>query len=87
MITPAELSTLYNATKVRGIAKTSEAEALKGAVAKAINYAANTGERRVKWVGIMTDELLSELESYGYTVTLSKDPNQRDVKNVYIISF
>lgn len=87
MITPDKLTTLIQATEVRSIADSAEAEALEGSIAKAINYAANTGEHHAKWVGVMTDTLRTKLESYGYKVELAKDANLRDVNNVYIISF
>ena len=87
MITPDKLTTLIQATEARSVADNAEAEALEGGVAKAINYAANTGEHRAKWVGIMTDTLKTKLESYGYKVGLAKDANLCDVSNVYIISF
>lgn len=87
MIAPSDLSTLQSAAAVKAVASNALADQLEGAVARAINIAANTGETSVDWNGALTDEIKQTLESQGYTVKQLCDAYMRPVLNMYTIEW
>ena len=89
MISPKDLSTLKSASEVLTVAKTANEEQVESAVARAINYAANTstdGKVIVEWNQPLPDALITKLTANGYLVKNKKDAYSRDIKNMYIIT-
>lgn len=87
LIPASELSTLKPATTVHTIAANAAEIHLKGAVARAINGAANTGEYSVVWNDKLTDTLKQELIDNGYEIEEAKDAYRSPINGRYIISW
>lgn len=87
MIAPSDLSTLQSAAAVKVVAVNALEDQLEGAVARAINTAANTGETSVEWNGFLSDNVRSLLTSNGYVVSLVCDAYLRPVANMYKIDW
>lgn len=85
MIKPEDLSTLLPASEAAAVADAAIAEQEEGAVARAINTAANTGETRIEWIGALSDEMKSKLDAKHYIVKPKKDSYGKDILNMYII--
>ena len=89
MIAPKDLSTLLPASEALKSAKESVDSRLECAVARAINYAANTsddGNIVVDWNQPLTDTLITKLESLSYTVKHKLDAYGNQIQNFYVIS-
>ena len=89
MIASKDLSTLIPASELLQHAKSSKLEYLESAVARQLNYAANTSDNgyvKIDWDQPLPKELINKLSSFGYTVEPKKDLYGSDVKNYYIIT-
>lgn len=85
MIAKENLSTLLPASEVIQHAKSAVFEHELGAVARAINTNANTGETATVWNGPLSDEVKEKLEANNYIVKPHKDAYSRDIPNMYTI--
>ena len=63
------MTELRPASDSRATAQDAEKDIQLMAVAYAINNAANTGETRTIFQGVLLDDVRTQLESKGYTVT------------------
>ena len=72
------MTELRSASDSLATAQSAEKDIQLKAVAFAINSAANTGETRTVFQGVMLEEIKQELESNGYVVQNynSVDPNK-----------
>lgn len=73
LIPIANISTLQNTTVVQAAAAGALAEQELGAVARAINTAANTGETKVHWGHTLLQSTLAALDTAGYVVAADED--------------
>lgn len=64
-----ELQTLKNASDVKTVAESAEADQQEQAIAYLINTAANCGQYDVTYNGKILETVLTKLETEGYTVT------------------
>lgn len=69
LIPQDEMRTLKAASAVKAVATTAIVDQQRGAVAYAINNAANTGETSVVINSKLDETLITELEGQGYTLT------------------
>ena len=81
LIPPADLSNLHDAAEVLTVAQSAVEDQTKGAIARCINNAANTGETSVIWPSSLTDEIKGWLQDAGYKVGIS-NPTGRDYRYV-----
>lgn len=89
MIVAKDLSTLLPASELLQHAKSSNLEQLESAVARQLNYAANTSQNgyvRIDWNQALPKELIAKLESYGYVVESKKNLYGLAIQNYYIIT-
>ena len=87
MIPQDKISELQTAVELRKVAKAAPEELLRGAVARAINLAANTGELSVGWTGVLTDTIRKEVEAKGVTVTEQLGHDMKPMPNTWIFSW
>lgn len=82
-------STLRPASELREIADNAPTVLMRGAVARACNDAALTGERCVEWTGELTPEFKLELESdpYNYKVENKLAPDGVIIPNMWIFNW
>lgn len=85
MIKPEDLSILLPASEAESVADSAIAEQEEAAVARAINYNANTGEKCTPWNGPLSDGIKSKLKTKGYKVENQKDAYANDIPDMYII--
>lgn len=80
-----ELTELKPASEVAQIASEAEFIHEKESVAAAINNAANTGTRSIRWSKPLSDKMQEELEAQGYRVT--QNDRAADPDTSWTISF
>lgn len=81
-------STVKPASQLKLIATEAPDKLMRGAVARACNGAAVTGEFAVEWMGELTDTFKTELEDvFGYKVTNKLAPDLVPIPNIWIISW
>lgn len=89
MIAMNELSKLIPAAEALEVAKSAKSAQEESALARAINYAANTsddGNIVLDWNQPISDDLIEKLKSYEYNVEHKKDAYGNMIQNFYIIS-
>lgn len=69
LIPTEDISTLKPASEVKAVADAAIRIQQEAAVARLINYAANTGEHTVVWQHPMDDALRDVLQGQGYKIT------------------
>jgi len=87
LIPQEELPVLKSAADVKSVSDNAKFDAEKMAVAKLINSTANTGEYTVLYNNQLSDDVITELESEGYTVTQRSPLMTAEPKFQYIISW
>lgn len=85
MIKPENLSTLLPASEAAAVADAAIDEQEEGAVARAINYNANTGETCTEWTSGLSDKMKAKLESKKYKVIPKTDAYGVEIPNMYYI--
>lgn len=73
LIAKDNMTTLVSAADARTIAKSALLIQEEATIAYAINSAVNTGLTEVLYNNIISDAMIAELQSLGYTVNLIKD--------------
>ena len=68
LIPQDQISILQTPAALRDAANISQFELTKGAVARAINLAANTGEKMTRWVGVLPQDVRDAVEAIGIVV-------------------
>lgn len=86
MIPYDELHRLKAASSLKSTADTALVDSQVAAIAHELNTAANTGQYRIQWCGLMFPEVKSKLESNGYVVEEVKNV-ARDNNPQYVIRF
>lgn len=82
-----ELPVLNSASDVKTVAEGAPLEAEKMAIAKLINSAANTGQFHVLYNHDISDDMLTVLETEGYTVKQRSKIISATPEYQYIISW
>lgn len=68
MVLIENISTLISASDLKDIAEAAPLILEKGAVARAVNLAANTGALTVTWTNTLSDSVIADLEELGYVI-------------------
>lgn len=71
MFTKDEISKLHSASEAREVSEAANADQNLDAVARSINLAANTGERRIIWISTIHGNTMTALGLAGYTIERS----------------
>jgi len=86
MVPKEEINELKSASELRTAASGASDRLILEAIARACNFAANTGELTTTWTGTLPEHLQKAVEAKGYTVTNVKIGN-RPVDTVWNFSW
>lgn len=81
LIPPSDISNLHTASEILAVSQSAVEDQTKGAIARCINNAANTGETSVIWPSTLSDDIKTWLQEAGYKVGIA-NPTGRDYRYV-----